>query len=175
MTEASFEHYDLQMVEPKFESDLVDLIIELDYLRKKQLKGSTHKVVFFQLKNIFQTLESLGSARIEGNKTTLAEYVEVTLEKPEKPPHRIIEIQNIDSAIEFVENSIDHNRIDRAFLSEIHRRLIEGLPPEEEGDLTPGQFRKKNVRISQSKHIPPNWMKVEEYMDELFRFINQET
>ena len=32
--------------------------------------------IFFQLKNIFQILETLGSARIEGNNTTLSEYVE---------------------------------------------------------------------------------------------------
>ncbi len=71
---SKFNHYDLKMVEPEFGSELTDLIIELDYLRKKSLMGSTHSRVFFQLKHIFHTLESVGSARIEGNRTTIARY-----------------------------------------------------------------------------------------------------
>jgi len=43
-------HYDLTIVQPSFNSSLTDLIIELDYLRKKTLKGTTHPQVFFQLK-----------------------------------------------------------------------------------------------------------------------------
>lgn len=40
-------HYDLRVVEPDFGSHLTDLIIELDYLRKKELGGnfSTNKKV----------------------------------------------------------------------------------------------------------------------------------
>jgi len=52
------------MIEPTFGSELTDLIIELDYLRKKRLTGSTKPNVFFQLKKIFQTLESIGSVRV---------------------------------------------------------------------------------------------------------------
>jgi len=58
MSEAEFVHYDLKLVEPSFSSSLTDLIIELDYLRKKPIGGSTHPKVFFQLKHIFHTLES---------------------------------------------------------------------------------------------------------------------
>ena len=75
MSDAKFTHYDLKLVKPTFDSSLTDLIIELDYLRKKQLGGSTHPKVFFQLKHIFHTLESIGSARIEGNNTTIVEYI----------------------------------------------------------------------------------------------------
>ena len=53
MLEAKFFHYDLKLIEPSFGSSLTDLIIELDYLRKKPLGGSTHPKVFFQLKHIF--------------------------------------------------------------------------------------------------------------------------
>lgn len=41
MSEATFNHFDLKLIEPDFGSSLTDLIIELDYLRKKQLGGST--------------------------------------------------------------------------------------------------------------------------------------
>ena len=80
MLKAKFIHYDLKIVAPSFGSRLTDLIIELDYLRRKKLSGSTHPKVFFQLKRIFHTLESIGSARIEGNNTTLAEYIETKLD-----------------------------------------------------------------------------------------------
>lgn len=49
MSEAKFNHYDLKLVEPTFNSSLTDLVIELDYLRKKSLGGSTHPKVFFHL------------------------------------------------------------------------------------------------------------------------------
>jgi len=80
MSSAKFVHYDLKLAEPAFDSSLTDLIIELDYLRKKTPGGSTHPKVFFQLKHIFYTLESIGSAQIEGNNTTIAEYIETKLE-----------------------------------------------------------------------------------------------
>ncbi len=80
---AEFKHFDLKLVEPIFNSPLTDLIIELDYLRKKPLGGTTHPVIFFQLKDIFHTLESIGSARIEGNRTTLAEYIETKISQEE--------------------------------------------------------------------------------------------
>lgn len=49
---------------------------ELKHLRWLQLSGTTAPAVFMQIKQIFQFLESLGSARIEGNHTTLADYIE---------------------------------------------------------------------------------------------------
>ena len=64
MSDPSFTHYDLKLVEPSFGSTLTDLIIELDYLRKKPLGGSTHPKVFFQLKHLFHTLESIGLSLI---------------------------------------------------------------------------------------------------------------
>ena len=95
MSEAKFLHYDLKLIEPSFGSALTDLVIDLVYLRKKPLGGSTHPKVFFQLKHIFHSLESIGSARIEGNNTTIAEYIETKLSEPENVPSGIKEIQNI--------------------------------------------------------------------------------
>src|SRR3989304_6451617 len=96
-----FKHYDLELVIPDFSSHLTDLIIELDYLRKKRLTGSTPLMIFFQLKNIFHTLESISSARIEGNNTTIAEYIETKLSGSKKVPPSIKEIQNIEKAMAF--------------------------------------------------------------------------
>ena len=175
MSEAIFKHYDLKLVQPSFDSALTDLIIELDHLRKKQVGGSTHIKVFFQLKHIFHTLESIGSARIEGNNTTIAEYIETKLSDSKVIPPSIREIQNIEKAMAFIEENVNDYPINKTFLSEMHKNIVDGLspPPYGEGDSTPGQYRKLNLKINQSSHKPPEWLRVEEYMDELFEFINK--
>ena len=176
MSEATFNHFDLKLIEPDFGSSLTDLIIELDYLRKKQLGGSTHPKVFFQLKNIFHKLESIGSARIEGNNTTIAEYMETNLSDRKQFSEGIKEIQNIEKSMVFVEENIVDYPISRALISEMHKMVVDELmpPPQGEGDSTPGQFRQVNLEISKSTHKPPEWLKVNEYMEELLDFVNRE-
>lgn len=176
MAEAKFLHYDLKLVQPSFGSSLTDLIIELDHLRKKTLGGSTHPKVFFQLKRIFHTLESIGSARIEGNNTTVAEYIETKLTETKNIPPSIKEIQNIEKAMAFIEENVKDYPINRAFLSEMHKMIVEELlpPPNGEGDTTPGEYRKVNLKINKSLHIPPDWLRVDDYMNDLIEFVNRE-
>ncbi len=76
----TFVDYPLRIIELNFSSPLTDVVMELEHLRRLQLSGDTPPAVFFQLKTIFHTLESLGSARIEGNHTTLADYIESKVE-----------------------------------------------------------------------------------------------
>lgn len=174
MSQENFLHYDLKLLEPAFGSSLTDLIIELDYLRRKPLSMSTHTKVFFQLKRIFHTLESIGSARIEGNNTTIAEYIETKLTESKKILPGIREIQNIEKAMAFVEDNVKDYPINRAFISAIHKMIVDGLqsPPNGEGDHTPGEYRKTNLKINKSNHMPPEWLKVDDYMDELLCFVN---
>jgi Fic family protein len=176
MSEAKFSDYKLKLVEPSFGSTLTDLIIELDYLRKKPLGGSTHPNVFFQLKHIFHTLESIGSARIEGNNTTVAEYIETKLEANESVSEGIREIKNIEKAMEFIEDNIKDYPINRMFLSELHKMIVDDLlaPPQGEGDHTPGVYRNINLKINNSAHLPPDSIKVQDYMTELLDFIDRE-
>lgn len=171
------KYFKLELVEPSFGSNLTRLILELDHLRKKRLGGSTHPQVFFQLKHIFHTLESIGSARIEGNNTTIAEYIETKLEGDGLPQEQgIIEIRNIEKAMAFIEENVEDYSINRMFVSEMHKRIVDGLipPPDGEGDHTPGYYRSKNVKIAQADHVPPDWSRIDEFMDELFDFIRKE-
>lgn len=170
---AEFKHFDLKIVQPSFGSHLTDLIIDLDYLRKKPLQGTTHPNIFFQLKSIFHTLESIGSARIEGNRTTIAEYIETKLTEEGTKEEKIIEIRNMEKAMDFIDENIRDSTINRAFVSELHKAVVKNLSPDKEGDYTPGAYRNKNVLITGSKHKPPEHIHVETYMDELFSFINE--
>jgi Fic family protein len=176
MSGARFNHFDLKLIEPSFDSKLTDLIIDLDHLRKKELGGSTHPLVFFQLKHIFHKLESIGSARIEGNNTTIAEYMETNLTDRKQFSEGIKEIRNIEKSMAFVEENIANYPINRAIISEMHKMIVDELlpPPQGEGDITPGQYRQVNLEISKSSHKPPEWLKVNDYMDELFDFVNKE-
>jgi len=71
-----FVHHPLRLLNPSFDSPLLDVLTDLEHLRRLQIQGTTPMPVFMQLKQVFHVLESLASARIEGNHTTLADYVE---------------------------------------------------------------------------------------------------
>ncbi len=166
------QYPNLRLIEPNFGSKLTDLIIELDYLRKKPLAGSTHPRIFFQMKDIFHFLESLESARIEGNRTTLAELVEHKITEQTSKEDQFLEIDNVEKAITFVDEHVHKTSIDRSFISELHKMVVKNLSPQKEGDATPGEYRKTNVSIAKAQHIPPDFTQVHGYMDELIQFIN---
>ena len=173
---AKFTHTDIELIQPQFESRLTDLVIDLDHLRKKRLGGTTHPHVFFQLKSIFQTLESIGSARIEGNNTTIAEFIETQLEDREYINEQIQEIRNIEECINFIDRDSENIQLGRVFISDLHKMLVKDLtpPPQGEGDKTPGIYRNYSVEIKGSSHKPPETQQqIEGYMQELFVFLNE--
>lgn len=169
----AFHHHDLTLLNPAFDSPLVDVVTELEHLRRLRLAGTTPAPVFFQLKRIFHMLESLGSARIEGNHTTLADYVESRLEEPAATvPDQLREMINIEDAMAYIE---DHFRpgenVTEHLVRELHALTVREL--EREGDITPGNYRRGSVQISQSDHRPPDFVLVPQYMTELVKFINR--
>src|SRR3989344_5377985 len=170
----------LRLYDPDWGSPLAGVIIELEKLRVKKLGGPVPPYIFFQLKDIFQIFESLGSARIEGNNTTLAEFVEKIIEDPSKKAgdEGLKEIYNIERAIDFIEEHVNKKTtFDRALISQIHQILVDGLtpPPSGEGSRYPGELRPVDVSISGSSHVPPAPVKVPEYFDELLAFVNDQT
>lgn len=165
-----FSHYDLTLLAPSFDSPLVDVVTELEYLRRLELGGTTPPHIFFQLKAIFHMLESLGSARIEGNHTTLADYVESKLD--DSSSDQLREMSNIESAMEYIEKHIHAgDELNEHFIRELHTIAVNDLV--REGDDHPGAYREKDVRIAKSDHIPPPFILVPQYMQELVAFINK--
>ena len=169
----TFSHYDLNVLNPAFDSPLVDVLTELEHLRRLQLQGTTPVQIFFQLKRIFHMLESLGSARIEGNHTTLADYVESKLEGSRQfPSDQLREMENIEAAMAYVEESMRHgDRLTEHFIRELHAITVGNLT--REGDASPGAYRRQQVRIAQSAHLPPEFIHVPQYMQDLVAFINE--
>lgn len=166
----AFRNVDLRLVDPPFNSKLTGLIMDLDHLRRKVLGGTTPPHVFFQIKTIFHIVESVGSARIEGNRTTVIEYIDSRIEPSYAETETIREIRNMETAMDFIDENIESISINRIFLSELHKRVVEGLA--KEGSRNPGRYRKVNIDIAGSSHTPPDYLQVEPYMNELFRFLN---
>jgi len=163
----------LEIFTPSFDSPLTDLIIELDHLRRKQLSGTTHPVIFSQLKHIFHLLESIGSARIEGNNTTVADFMETEIDNRPDAGENIQEIRNIEKAMLYIEEVIDERGITKSLIKELHSLVVSDLV--REGDPTPGAFRTNSVKICGTAHVPPSTEhEVDSHMDELLSFINQE-
>lgn len=167
----AFQHTELKLVEPPYDSPLTRVVMELQYLRRQRLGGSTPPPIFFQLKTFFHLLESIASARIEGNRTTLVEAVDASLSEGEEQRDEIREISNLESAMSFIEEHIKPEAdITSGFALELHKRVVAGLA--REGDSTPGQYRKGNVAITNSRHRPPDGAVLQDYLKEFFDFIN---
>ena len=169
---AAFKHFDLALLNPAFDSPLVDVLTELEHLRRLKLAGTTPAPVFYQLKRVFHMLESLGSARIEGNHTTLADYVERSLEGTATAGDHLAEIANIEEAMSYVELAVQPGaEVSEHFIRELHALAVRKLV--REGDATPGAYRVGQVQIAQSEHLPPEGVLVGDYMQELVAFINR--
>lgn len=168
---AQFNHFELGLLNPSFDSPLVDALTELELLRHLRLETDVHPILFAQLKAVFHMLESLGSARIEGNHTTLADYVESKVEGTQDSTDQLKEINNIEAAMAFIDEALkDGDDITEYFIRELHSLAVDGL--QQEGDKTPGMYRQHNVSIAQFEHLPPNHIHVPAYMSELTAFIN---
>lgn len=170
----------IKIPDPSWWSKLANIILDLEKLRSKEIYWEIPPHIFFQLKDVFQMLETLGSARIEWNNTTLAEYVDKVIER--KGKHQAVdkqewqlEIENIEKAIDFIEKNTDcETQINRAYISELHKIVTHGLtpPPNWEGSKNPWNLRNHNVVIHKSNHIPPDYGFLLDYFEHFIDFIN---
>lgn len=168
----STSDYKLKLVDPEFGSELTGIIIDLDHLCKRALRGTAAPWYFYQLKHIFHWLESLGSARIEGNHTTIADYIEHQIDGDTNSTESLREIENIAEAIKYVEGNIEKDsEITARFIFDLHSIIVQGL--DREGDKNIGAYREHNVKIAGAKHIPCDHLHVKDFMDELLKFIKK--
>lgn len=163
---------------PTYDSQIVGDILELERLKLRPLSGTTHPAIFFEIKYVFHMLESLGSARIEGNRTTIDDLVESAVRGERDSTEQLREIANIEDAMAWIEEVFardpDH-RIDERFLQELHRLTVKNLrSPADggEGDEKPGKFRAGDVRITGTSFVPPRGTRLPGLIDELIDFLN---
>lgn len=157
-----------------FDNELTGLIVQLERVREKFDHGTTSAPIFFELKNIFQLATSMTSARIEGNHTTVVDFVDAVNDEADKGievPDAVREITNIQDGVAFIEAHVQSAPLDKEFICQVHRIVVEGLV--REGDERPGAFRTRPVTINKSSHIPPAPTDVDDRMRELVVFINE--
>jgi Fic family protein len=143
----------ISVAQPIIRLPLVDVVTELEHLRRLQLGGTTPSGVFFQLKQIFHLLESLGSARIEGNHTTLADLIETTVQGETDTGDQMKEITNIEEAMKYVEDAMAPGApLTEASIRDLPSMAVSGL--EREGDKTPGAYREAPVQIAMPAAVP---------------------
>lgn len=160
-------------VNPNYDSELTSVLFELERLRYQDIEGSTPPWLFFDLKEIMHLLESIASARIEGNRTTLVSAANDVIENEKSTKNEAIkEIRNIREGIMFIEENITSDTpISLSYIRELHKIAVKDL--KEDGSKTPGRFRKEEVKIEKSKHMPPLHNEVPHLMQELVDYINE--
>lgn len=165
-------YQNIKLIKPDFDSPLIDLILELEHLRKRELSGTTHPSIFFQLKSIFHLLESIWSARIEWNRTTIAEFIETKISPEKEINEEIQEIVNMEDALKYIDDNILNISIDNKFIRELHSFVTKWLSQKKEWSTSPWEYRKINVKITKSRHEPCTFIQVWSLMQELLDFIN---
>jgi len=142
------------------------------------MEATTTPWVFFGLKNLYQTIESVISARIEGNNTTIADYVEAAREDGTltNADEKIKMILNVERGISFIEDQASRQlKIDQDFIFQLHKIVVDGLSsrPGAEGDSRPGAYRNTPRKIQNSKHSLPAPADIRDLMKGLIDFINE--
>lgn len=159
--------------ELKLDSPLAKTVIELESIKNRSFTETTAEGVFLQLKSLLHAVEAVASARIEGNHTTIASYIEKRNLPVDETSEQIVEISNLDKALNFIDENITKYPIDLDFIRELHRVVVSGLG--REGDGRAGAWREHLVKISNSKHQPPEPYDVADYMRELVEYLDTGT
>lgn len=170
--------FKLRIPKISFDSPITSTIFDLEELRYTNFSVFQSNRIFFELKNIFHMLESIGSSRIEGNNTTIMDYVESTKFEPPSSDFvidDIREIVNIENATEYIEENIDNLHVSMKLIRELHYLTVKELDYRKEGAVHPGDFRRGNVKISGAAHVPPDYTQIADYLHELIDFINKDT
>lgn len=128
------------------------------------------------LASVFQAEETeyiYESNAIEGNTLTLAE-TELVLSKgitvSGKPLKDHLEATNHQKAMARLKNMVaDQTPVNERAVLELHDLVLRGI-----NDSYGGRYRDVPVRISGSRHVPPNPMKVHALMKELFAWFAEQ-
>ena len=157
---------------PKFDSSLTNIILELEHLKNRPLGSTTSESIFLQLKGLLHAVEAVASARIEGNHTTIASYIEKRGDDSHKNDEQIIEISNLIDGLDFIDKHVCEEPISADFIKELHRVVVNGLT--HEGDKRAGAWRDEPRYIANAKHQPPEPYDVPDLMRELIDYINND-
>ena len=166
------EKYDIK---PDFNSELTSTLFKMESVRNRFISGDTPLWLFYDLKDTLHLLESLNSARIEGNHTTLVEAInEATkTDNKAKPSEDLAELVNIQNAINYIEENLQEgDKITSVFIRDLHAITVRNL--KRDGSQKPGAFRTSNVAIANSSCVVSSPQSIPGDITELVDYINAE-
>ncbi|WP_088050551.1 Fic family protein [Virgibacillus dakarensis] len=124
------------------------------------------------LTEVYRVEWTYNSNAIEGNTLTLNEtkiVLEEGLTIGGKRLQEHLEVINHAEAIDFVEQYVNVNRtINENVLKKIHYLILKTID-----DKNAGRYRQVNVRISGSRHTPPHFLQIQDEMDALFNWYEE--
>lgn len=150
--------------------DLSRIEKTIDNLNMKRDEGLS-KELLDNLKKQLLIKQVFHSNAIEGNKLSLRE-TELILNGMvinERPLKDEIEAKSLANATEYLYSLIDGREpLTKRTLLELHSLIMQNVP-----GIDSGMFRKHDVQIKNSEHIPPSFLEVENQIDELFQWMNR--
>ena len=166
---------DIYRINPSLDSPLLSTLFDMEALRYEFVSGDTPPWLFYDLKEVMHLLESVASARIEGNHTTLLSAANDIVNRGRKTTNEsLMELANIRQAIQYVEENIKKDStISLKHLREIHKLTVHGLHID--GSSNPGGFRNEQVRIEGSQCPVSLPSLINAQMQELIDYINLPT
>jgi len=160
-----------QTPEPLFNSRITDLVMDIEYLRKKETIVTTDPFIYNQLRNIFLDLDAMGSARVDGNKTGLSKYLEAKEDDPESKGRKTVEIDKVSQTMRLLDQNIKETVFFQGFFTELHRMIREGIT--NESSRFAGKYRHTVARPDVPGNTSPAYHLVETFMDKFISYINK--
>ncbi len=157
--------------EPLFNSRITDLIMDIEYLRRKETASTVDPFIYNQLRDIFRDLDSMFSARVDGNKTGLSKYLESKEDDPEAKGRKTIEIDKAAEAMKIIDENSNELVFFQGFFTELHRTLREGIT--NESSRFAGKYRHTAARPDLPLSSSPAYHLVETFMDKLISYITK--
>ena len=133
-------------------------------MRNRYIQGSTPPWIFYDIKNIIYLMESVASARIEGNNTTLVSAAISSIENSEEEEvDEVKQFLNIRRGLDFIDETIKAgDDITLAMIRELHKIVVKDLPFNKDGSEHPGQFKTRDNIINGSSAKMTSHLKVNE-------------
>ncbi|MDR6762306.1 Fic family protein/plasmid maintenance system antidote protein VapI [Flavobacterium sp. 2755] len=149
----------------KLSTSLEKILKEIDLLKEKL--DSYRQFDSFKIKQALELEYTFESNRIEGNTMTLREtdmVINEGLTISGKSMREHLEAINHQEAIGFIKDLMSkNNSLNERDLLSIHNLILRGIIPEDAG-----RYRKVQVMIQGSSHMPPQPLLVQQEMEEYF-------
>mgnify|MGYP003396730201 CR=1 FL=1 len=157
--------YYASFVRPKLSENLNDILLKIDELKKEL--DQYRNLDSFRITQALELEYTFESNKIEGNTLTLQEtdfIINEGLTISGKSMREHLEVLNHNEAIDYIKDLVqNHISITERQVLSIHNLILRGIYPEDAG-----KYRKVQVMIKGSSHLPPQPFLVAKEMEELY-------